>query len=575
MNFHHSLTAQSKSFEISIVDGKEYYKWTVEQGNTIYSISKTFDVSVDDIFKNNPGSERGIEINDELLIPVIRKSISHKVEANQTLYSIARFYAVKIESILDQNPDAKSGIQIGETLHIPNGISPISKEKITVENNNAESEFQNYKINDSILKYKVNKGETIYSLSKRYKIKYSDIMKINKLYNPTLSEGQVILIPLRGNDPENSNFDILGNNIPSDSTQIWSLKDKDNYHIVFCLPIGLDSSSKKSLQYGLMSADFLMGSSLALDTLEKLGLNATVEYLDYLNSKIPLMKQLSSIQSNEIDLLFAPLDTNYYSELKEWSKINQTMVIYPQYVDYGILFNNPYATTYIPFKEQQIEVLAKYCAETGRKTILIESDSLKNDYLNRIFSQTFRKNQSSNNFTLINANTNNYKKFKKSTDTVSYVFLCQNEKMVEEFLSKNFSMDEKNQKSKKEENHDLLDFKIFGLEEWLQFENIAQNVKNKYTFQFVGKSDFNYQDDGIKSLNQLYRNTYQCDLSSFACFGFDITYNILSSMILKNKISPGRMNDLIINQRFPGHGYENAFNYILEFKNFKTTRIRE
>ena len=47
---------------------------------------------------------------------------------------------------------------------------------------------------DSVFKHKVLKGDTLYSLSKKYNISIKDLLKINKLKDRTLIIGQLLII---------------------------------------------------------------------------------------------------------------------------------------------------------------------------------------------------------------------------------------------------------------------------------------------------------------------------------------------------------------------------------------------
>lgn len=122
-----------KSTKTETVEGKTYYLHTVEKKQTLYAIAKAYGVTVNDIVLENPATMGEIKAGQVLRIPAFKPSATttttrpdtakyfyHKVEAGQTLYAISKLYNVKPEAIEALNPDVKSGgIKTGQSLKIP------------------------------------------------------------------------------------------------------------------------------------------------------------------------------------------------------------------------------------------------------------------------------------------------------------------------------------------------------------------------------------------------------------------------------------------------------------------------
>lgn len=74
------LLAQSptikKSDKIETIDGKKFYVHSVEKGQTLYSIAKTYSTTVDIVLSNNPDAVDGLKANDKLKIPVLNQAPS-------------------------------------------------------------------------------------------------------------------------------------------------------------------------------------------------------------------------------------------------------------------------------------------------------------------------------------------------------------------------------------------------------------------------------------------------------------------------------------------------------------------
>src|SRR5690606_10622866 len=105
----------------------------VQKGETLYSISKQYNVSADDITTLNPEVKDGLKENTVLIIPVkVEVNTenthdvplkSHKVKRKETLYSISKKYGVSTDNIKKYNKHlyADERLKRGEVLHIPTG----------------------------------------------------------------------------------------------------------------------------------------------------------------------------------------------------------------------------------------------------------------------------------------------------------------------------------------------------------------------------------------------------------------------------------------------------------------------
>jgi len=77
-----------KSDKIETVDGKKFYIHSVEKGQTLYSIAKTYGTTVDIILANNPDAIDGLQPNDKLKIPFIAAAENAKKEIAKSQTSV-------------------------------------------------------------------------------------------------------------------------------------------------------------------------------------------------------------------------------------------------------------------------------------------------------------------------------------------------------------------------------------------------------------------------------------------------------------------------------------------------------
>jgi membrane-bound lytic murein transglycosylase D len=99
---------------------------TVEKGQTLYFISRTYDVKIDSLLAWNNLPDKGLKLGQvvtikkaiEKKINVTQKEVTHIVEKGQTIYSISRIYRVEPMDILNWNNKKDYNVSIGETLII-------------------------------------------------------------------------------------------------------------------------------------------------------------------------------------------------------------------------------------------------------------------------------------------------------------------------------------------------------------------------------------------------------------------------------------------------------------------------
>jgi membrane-bound lytic murein transglycosylase D len=111
----------------------------------------------------------------------------HRVKRGDNLYTIARHYGVSLESLKQANRlSRRSIIRPGQMLIIPAG-GKIVKSK-------GSSSKRNKKSNQQILWHKVKSGETLISISQRYKTDVKTLMTDNKLKKPRIFVGQKLRV---------------------------------------------------------------------------------------------------------------------------------------------------------------------------------------------------------------------------------------------------------------------------------------------------------------------------------------------------------------------------------------------
>ena len=148
----------------------DYSIYTVSKGDSLYGIAKKYNLSVDELIKYNNLDSTNLSVGEQLLIPNIGNlSNIYIVKSGDSLYSIAKKYGISVDELKRANGLTTNNLSIGQTLVIPESKSEIG--------------------------YVVKSGDSLYSIAKKYGISVDELKKANGLITNNLSIGQELIIP--------------------------------------------------------------------------------------------------------------------------------------------------------------------------------------------------------------------------------------------------------------------------------------------------------------------------------------------------------------------------------------------
>lgn len=194
----------------------------VRPGDTLFSISQQYDVSVDEIQEWNNMDGTSIEVGQELYVEPAqqeadvdeedREELTHTVSSGETLFSISRIYDVDVDEIVDWNELEGTNLNVGQELTVYStreSVPEIEHAEDTPDLASAPTDTAEADIDDQILAdaaeetgysthqiHTVRRSETLYRIAGQYNMSVDEVLEMNEdLDSPEdLSAGQQIKV---------------------------------------------------------------------------------------------------------------------------------------------------------------------------------------------------------------------------------------------------------------------------------------------------------------------------------------------------------------------------------------------
>ena len=297
--------------------------------------------------------------------------IKHLVQAQETLYGISKKYNVTTEQIIAINPGAENGVKIGQELIIPNYSESTSK---------VNTPTTKIVFSDTIIDHVVLEHETMYSISKRFMVPVEDIQTVSGLKNNRIHPGDSIKIPVKKEKIQKLEVREV-KKIESrkiDSTLLF--KEKDEYSVAILLPFFLDKGAGYTQNVSDLSTEFYMGAKIAIDSLDKIGLKAKFYVFDTKNDSASIKSILNKSEFLNMDMVIGPLFPDKMGMVAKFCKEKKIKFICPVASNSDILKDNPYVYAAIPSDITLIEGAAKYLLNrSSREQIVLVKPILEKD----------------------------------------------------------------------------------------------------------------------------------------------------------------------------------------------------
>lgn len=571
----------TQSNKIVEESNSEYVVHTVEPKQTLYAISKMYSIDIEDIEEANPILvEGGLKIGQTLRIPVkhINKkeakkaaitlspdTIYHEVLKKETLYALTKKYNLSQEELYKYNPNLKEGLKIGMVVKIP-----------IIVNNKTDDDIQfELPEEDSLQLHEVQPKETLYSLSKLYKVSIDSLQMVNDGLKEGLKVGTSIRIPIP-NKSFNSHNSFLAES-HSDSLAVRDLKISDTLKIGVFLPfctaknLEMQEANDNEDVYVLtkISLEFMRGIEAAVDSLNKLGYHVSTQYFDTKNDTAECRAIVSDESLENLHFFIGPLYQVNFKIVAEKAQILGIPIISPVKISSRLLLDNKYVIKAHASSPSQVIYEAQYVGKkyVDSNLVLFSGGDPKDKRYSSIYQKYVNNaiNDSIAIHRIWTPSMDNFKRHLKIGQANFVAIISSDEAFVASALSVFYRLsDEKTS------------FTVFGLDSWKGFGSIDYDYLMELRVTYPVQQHINYSDKKVIDFVSSYRAAYYTEPSLHVFSAYDIAWYFGYSFFKSNgfwetQIANEYSSGLSLRFQFvkigEASGFENRGGYLLENSN--------
>lgn len=179
------------SLGIKTIEGKQFILHKIEPKETLYALSRRYQVSLDDILSSNEENKEGYAIDQigRILYIPLKKSVSavgveapkgrHIVKSGETLYSLSKAYGASVADLKKWNKLQSNQLALGQELVVTAYTPKINNPAIASKGKQTHT---------------VGAGETIYGIARKYNVTQKDIENWNNLTSNEIAIGQQLIL---------------------------------------------------------------------------------------------------------------------------------------------------------------------------------------------------------------------------------------------------------------------------------------------------------------------------------------------------------------------------------------------
>lgn len=603
-----------------VISGVEYYLHLVKKGETAYSISRAYGITADELVKENPASASGIKEGQSLRIraSIVRpasvsapsgpqlprdesKYIYHRLQSGETVYSLSKRYNVSEVEIVKSNPGIDiTRLSLGQELAIPR------LRQVAVETNQHGQD-------PDVYYHRVTRGETMYSISRLYGITVRDLRRANnEMRFPQV--GDYLKIPGMKPKVRVAEVEIIPDTLIAEADTMPVVYERPLIHtpvenlngsfdVAVLLPFYLEENSlrheidsSRSIRgkrvyseinrsddwihpRSLGFVEMYEGLLLAADTLRALGLDINIYAFDIKSDTLGVSRLIKSGRLNGMDLIIGPVHPSNLMMIASWAGNHGIPVVSPvQLSNNSVLNYNSLLFMASPSLEIVQATLAQKMKDYHNGNFIVihsaqdqDIPALRRMILEEVGSETPHQPVNLKEMIFYSMSTSRDSALRLSRNlspTMENVILIASEDapvMSESLtnvhaLSRKYSID------------------VYGYPGMRYLENFDHRICFELGLRIYSPYWIDYSMKDVMRFNSRFREKFLTEPSemSYAWQGYDVLYYFLSGLSIHGKdflVHPEMHNPDLLHTEFDFrrkslfHGFENRKLYLVRYSN--------
>ncbi|MDR0437318.1 MAG: ABC transporter substrate-binding protein [Bacteroidales bacterium] len=446
----------------------------------------------------------------------------------------------------------------------------------------------------------VEKGQTLYSISRTYQVTADEIKRtINK---PEIQIDEILMIPvsserlrtlLRNNLLPEAKPEIR-QDIKPEKTDIVKPVDliqekfnnplKTTLNVALMLPLHLNevdqiriNSRDNAIPRPFRLISFYEGATLAAQAFEAENVKINVHVFDVPDDENSAASLINSGKLKNIDIIIGPLHLRPFRLMSDFAKQHGIFIINPISERDEILVDNPYVIKINPSEKNQLDALLRYVTkdQTKQQILVVSNDSLPNEKERSEQARLFFETHHSDFYTpvFVDISKNRFQTFSNllsKTKRNAIIYLSNNPAFFTEIL---------NQVPKRENSVEDV---LFCLNRLSQFDHTEIQYLNNLQTHYTAPFFVDYNSERVRDFERLFFETYRTIPDNNAYMGYDVMNFVLTMLnigntnygnYLETKTCKSFHNCIRLRRANPTQGLENQETNILKIEDGKLKRV--
>lgn len=598
---------------------------TIEPKETWYALSRMYKIPVKQLLEANPGVDT-LRIGQIIIIPPVTAESApetesrapgaitsvegkpgyamYNVQPKETLYGIARQFNTTVDELIRLNPVLSEGLKEGQQIMVPAAASsaqtPAStrQETIAGQPQKTVSTAQQEPVKN--IEHHVERKETLYSISRKYDVPASEILRLNPGTGGVLRKGEVLRIPVKPAKDQNAGIKsppdtvVLGRDIHQPATQPAKVpctpgEETRVFKVVLLLPFALEKTDEINVTATaeLPSPDeypsfdfiqFYQGALIGLDAAVQLGIKLEVDVLDC-DAGNGTSKTKQIINSGKLSgkhLIIGPLFAESFELVAAYALKNNIPIVNPLSQRDEIL-NNAQVIKIQPSAQSIYQGAATQLVQTypDANFIVMRRNGSENSAMAGMFESTFQKMVKPGHYKTVNyAQTHDQGLMNAMVaGRKNVIVLLTNDKaFIPAILRRLY------------ENHEKYNISIMGMPEWEDMEIDIHYLRSLHT-HFFSSRFVDYSDPRTIKFIREFRKRFiaEPETDKFAFMGYDIVDYFTRAMYYYGSdfidcLPQFEYDGLSEQFRFyhsDKGGYNNTGMFVYRYQEFRRENIRQ